>query len=326
MHKNGIYSSILDGIGRTPLLKLERITAGLKAEVCAKLESFNPMGSIKDRIAKHMVEKAERDGRLCPGSTIVDNSSGNTALGLAMVCALKGYKVKMVVRDSLGPEKIRYLQALNVELVFIDHSLPPDSPDSYNNITPHIAAETPGGYFLDQHNNRDNNEAHFLSTGPEIWQQMEGRIDYFIAGIGTGGTVGGVARFLKGMDPRIKVVGVDPAGSIFYDYFHSRTLVKPGRYALEGLGDEFLIGCVDFEVMDDVRRVSDKDAFLMARELAAREGIFAGGSSGAALWAALKLAQELDRPARIVTIFPDSANRYLSTIYNDVWMKEKGFL
>jgi len=317
-------STILDAVGRTPLMKLNRIARGVKADIFAKLELLNPMGSVKDRTAKYMVEKAEGDGRLKPGATIVDNSSGNTALGLAMVCAVKGYRLKMVVRDSTSPEKIRFLRALNVDLVFVDHALPPQDPGSYNNAAPRVAAETPDGYYFDQHNCRDNNEAHYLTTGPEIWEQMEGRIDCFVAGLGTGGTICGAAKYLKEKDPRIKVVGVDPAGSIFYDFFHSRKIVRPSRYLLEGLGDEFLIGCVDFSLMDDLYRISDGEAFRMTRELADKEAVLAGGSSGAAVWGCLKLAREMNRPSRIVTIFPDSANRYLSTIYNDDWLREKG--
>ncbi|MBN2199611.1 MAG: cysteine synthase family protein [Candidatus Aminicenantes bacterium] len=317
---------MLDGVGRTPLLRLERLGRGLSAALFAKIEFLNPMGSVKDRIAKYMIEKAESEGRLKPGDTIVDNSSGNTALGLAMVGAVKGYKIKMVVRDSLSPEKIKFLRALGVELVFVDHTLPPESPDSYNNITPRVARETPGGYYLDQHNNRDNNECHYRTTGPEIWEQMEGRIDFFVAGVGTGGTLCGAAKYLKEKDPRIRVVGVDPVGSIFYDYFYSRRLIKPSPYLLEGLGDEFLIGCVDFSVMDDMIRVADRNSFAMTRHLVRTEGVLAGGSSGAAAWAVLELAKTLDRPARIVTIFPDSAGRYLSTIFNDDWLREKNIV
>ncbi len=326
MEERKYYENILEGIGNTPLIKLNRITKGLKADIFAKLEFLNPMGSLKDRIAKYMIEKAEKEGRIKPGDTIVDNSSGNTALALAMVCSLKGYKVKMVVRDNLSSEKIKFLKAFNVELVMVDHTLPPESPDSYNNIAPRIAKETPGGYYFDQHNNQENNETHYKTTGPEIWEQMEGQIDYFVAGVGTGGTICGASKFLKEKDPNIKVIGVDPVGSIFYDYFHSKKLVKPSPYLMEGLGDEFLIGCVDFSLIDDIYKISDKDAFLTARKLADKEGILAGGSSGATIWASLKLAQEIDRPARIVTIFADAATRYLSSIYNDEWLKEKGIL
>jgi len=283
------------------------------------------MGSVKDRIAKYMIEKAEKEGRIKPGDTIVDNSSGNTALGLAMVCALKGYKLKMVVRDNLSLEKIKFLKALNVELVMVDHTLPPESPQSYNNLAPRIAQETSGTYYF-EHNNRENNETHYVTTGPEIWEQMEGKIDYFVAGIGTGGTICGVAQFLKEKNPQIKIIGVDPKGSIFYDYFHSGRLIKPSPYLLEGLGDEFLIGCVDFSLIDNIYQIADKEAFRMTRELANKEAIFAGGSSGAALWAVIKLAREIDTQARIVTIFADSANRYLSTIYNDSWLKERGMI
>ncbi len=321
-----VYKNILDGIGNTPLIRLEKITQAVEADIFAKLEYFNPMGSVKDRIARYMIEKAEKEGRIKPGDTIVDNSSGNTALGLAMVCSIKGYKVKMVVRDSLSMEKIKFLKAMNVELVMVDHTLPPDSSDSYNNITPHIVKGTPGGYYLDQHNNRENCEAHYHSTGPEIWEQMGGKIDYFVAGIGTGGTICGVAKFLKEKDPNIKVIGVDPVGSIFYDYFHTKKLVPPSPYFLEGLGDEFLIGCVNFDLIDDIFRVTDKMAFQMTRELADKEAILAGGSSGAALWGTVELAEKIGSSARIVTVFADSGTRYLSTIYNDDWLKEKGFL
>jgi len=326
MFPKNYLSEILEAVGNTPLIKLNRITKGIKADIFAKLEFLNPMGSIKDRIAKSMIEKAEKEGKIKPGDTIVDHSSGNTALALAMVCVLKGYKLKIVVRDNLSSEKIKFLKALNVELVMIDHTLPPESPDSYNNIAPRIAQETPNGYYFDQHNNRENNETHYKTTGPEIWEQMEGKIDYFVTGIGTGGTICGVAEFLKEKDPKIKIIGVDPAGSVFFDYFHSKKLIKPSPYLLEGLGDEFLIGCVDFSLIDNIYQITDKQAFQMTRKLANKEAILTGGSSGAAIWACLKLAREIGKPARVVTIFADSANRYLSTIYNDAWLKGKGIL
>ncbi len=317
------HTNILEGIGNTPLVKINQFSNVGQAEIFAKLEFLNPMGSIKDRVAHHMVAKAEKDGRLSPGATIIDNSSGNTALALAMVCAIKGYKLTMVVRDNLSSEKIKFLKALNVGLIFVDHTLPPESPKSYNNITPLIVEQTPNSYYFDQHNNHDNREAHYLSTGPEIWEQMEGKIDFFVAGMGPGGTISGVARYLNEKDPHIKIIGIDPKGSVFYDYFYSKTLIKPGPYLLEGLGDEFLIKCVDFSLIDEIYQITDIDAFHMTRQLAFKEAVFAGGSSGAALWACLRLAKNNDSRARIVTVFADAATRYLSTIYNDKWLQEK---
>ncbi len=320
------YENVLQAVGETPLVRLNRITKGLQAEVWAKLEFLNPMGSVKDRIARHMIEKAEREGRLVEGTLILENSSGNTALGLALVAIQKGYRLKVVVRDTISREKLAQLRALGVDVHFADTTVPPEHPDSYNNITSRLAKETPGCFFPDQHNNRENNETHYLTTGPEIWEQMEGRIDYLVAGMGTGGTIGGVARFLKEKDPSIRVVAVDPEGSIFTDYFRTGRRVEPKPYLLEGLGDEFLIGTADFSVIDEMIQVSDRNSFLTTRRLVREEGILAGGSSGAALWAILELARTLVRPARIVTIFPDGASRYLSTIFNDDWMRERGFL
>lgn len=319
------YESILDAIGWTPMVRLNRITAGLAAEVWAKLEFVNPMGSVKDRIARHMIEKAESDGRLSPGGLILEASSGNTALGLALVAIQKGYKLKVVVRDSTSPEKIALLRALGVDIHFVDATLPPEHPESYNNKAPRLAAELPGCYFPDQHNNRENNETHYLTTGPEIWEQMEGRLDYFVGGMGTGGTVAGVGRYLKERDPNIKVIAVEPEGSVFAEYFRTGRRPEPKRYLVEGLGDEFIIGTADFEPLDDVVQISDREAFLTARRLAREEGIVAGGSSGAVLAAVLKLAAEVPPGTRIVTLFPDSGFRYASTIFNDQWMAAQGF-
>ena len=324
MDKKQCYESIVDVIGNTPMVKLNHVTSDIPGEVFAKLEFLNPMGSCKDRIARYMIEKAEKEGKIKKGDLIIENSSGNTAMGLALIAIQKGYRLKVVVRDRISREKLDQLKALGVEIHTVDCTLPPESPDSYNNITPRLARETPNCYFPDQHNNLDNNEAHYLGTGPEIWEQMGGRIDYFVAGIGTGGTIGGTARFLKEKDPGIQVVAVDPVGSVFYEYFHRGKKVRPGPYLLEGLGDEFLIHCADFSNIDDMLQVTDKQAFQTARELARREGILGGGSCGAALWGVRQLAKKIKRPARIVTIFPDGASRYLSTIYNDDWLKEKG--
>ncbi len=316
--------NMLDAIGHTPLVQLHRIAKDRSFELFAKLEFLNPMGSSKDRIARYLIEAAEKDGRLKPGDTILENSSGNTAMGLALVAIQKGYKLTVVVRDRTSKEKLDQLKALGVNVVKVDTSLPPDHPDSYNNITPRLAKEIPNCYFPDQHNNRENNEAHYKSTGPEIWEQMEGRIDVFIAGIGTGGTIGGAGRYLKEKNPDIKIIAVDVEGSIFTDYFKTGTMVKPKPYLLEGLGDEFLIGCADFSVIDDMVQISDRDAFLGARELAREEGLLVGGSSGAVLRALQRLSDQF-AGKRVAMLFPDSASRYLSTIFNDSWMEEKGF-
>ena len=326
MEDKNVYNSILGVVGNTPIVRLNKLANHVKSDIFAKLEFLNPMGSIKDMIAKYMIEKAENDGRIKDGQLIIENSSGNTALGLALIAIQKGYKLKVVVRDRISKEKINQLKSLGVDVVTVDSSLPPESPDSYNNITPRIVDETPHSYFPDQHNNRENNEAHYKTTGPENWKQMDGQIDYFVAGIGTGGTIGGIGKYLKEKDRNIKIIGIDPEGSIFYDYFHHKKISNPAPYLIEGLGDEFLIKCADFDNIDDIYQVSDKHAFHHARELVKKEGILAGGSSGAALWGVLKLAKSLEKPARIVTIFPDSAARYLSTIFNDKWMKENGFI
>jgi len=326
MFKAPVYDSILEAVGNTPMVRLNKITAELDATVYAKLEFLNPMGSIKDRIAKYMVHKAKSDGRLKKGQLIIENSSGNTAMGLALVAIQEGYRLKVVVRDSLTREKMNQLKALGVEIVTVDSTLPPDHPESYNQITPRLAATTPGCFFPDQHRNRENNQSHYATTGPEIWEQMDGRIDVFIAGIGTGGTIGGTAKFLKEKDPKIRVVAVDPFGSVFYDYFYGHTEPKSAPYYIEGLGDEFLIDTADFSVIDEIVQVSDRDAFHMTRRLVREEAVMAGGSSGAALCGVFKIAADLPEGTRIVTIFPDSASRYLSTVFNDEWMKARNLL
>ncbi len=326
MHEKRVYENILDVIGHTPMVRLNRITEGLPCSVYAKLEFLNPMGSSKDRIARHLVEAAEQDGRLRPGDTILENSSGNTAMGLALLAIQKGYKLTVVVRDRTSKEKLDQLKALGVDVRKVDTSLPPEHPDSYNNITPRLAKELPRCYFPDQHNNRENNESHYRGTGPEIWEQMDGRIDVVVAGMGTGGTIGGVGRYLKERNPGIKVVAVDVVGSIFTEYFRTGKVGPSAPYLLDGLGDEFLIGCADFSVIDEMVQVSDRDAFRAARELARREGMLVGGSSGAVIHAALEVGRNLPPGARMAVLFADSASRYLSTIFNDDWMREKGLL
>lgn len=326
MNELRVYDRISEAVGWTPLVRLGSTVNDFDCEVFAKIEYLNPMGSIKDRIARYMVEKAIAEGRLHGGDLVVENSSGNTAMGLAMMSVLHDLRCTMVVRRQTSKEKLDCLRAMGIELVLVDGDLPPEDPESYNRKAKEIVASTPEAFFTDQHNNRENSEAHYHTTGPEIWQQMGGQIDYLVAGIGTGGTICGVARYLKEQDPQIQVIAVDPEGSVFYDHFHSGQHGNPEPYLIEGLGDEEIIACPEFELIDDMYRVSDRQAFRAARGLARREAILAGGSSGAALWGVRKLAATLDGPARIVTVFPDSGSRYLSTIFNDKWMRERGFL
>jgi len=321
-----VFDRISDTVGWTPLVRLHRSVDGIDSEVFAKIEFLNPMGSVKDRIARHMVSAAMADGRLEAGGEVIESSSGNTAMGLAMMAVLEDLSCTMVVRRQTSKEKLDCLRALGVDLVLVDGELPPEDPESYNQTARRMAAARPEAYFPDQHNNRENSEAHYHTTGPEIWRQMDGRIDYFVAGIGTGGTICGVARYLKEQDPSIQIIAIDAEGSVFFDHFHSGLRGVAGRYLIEGLGDEEIIGCPEFELIDDMLRVTDGEAFLAARELARTEAILGGGSSGAALWAVRQLARRIDRPARIVTLFPDSGTRYLSTIYNDEWMTAHGFL
>ena len=326
MNELRVFDRISDAVGWTPLVRLGPTVDDLECEVFAKIEFLNPMGSVKDRIARHMITKALADGRLKAGDMVVENSSGNTAMGLAMMSVLEDLRCTMVVRRQTSKEKLDCLRAMGIDLVLVDGDLPPDDPESYNRKAREIVAQNPDAFFPDQHNNRENNEAHYETTGPEIWAQMEGRIDYLVAGIGTGGTICGVARYLKEQDPAIQVVAVDPEGSVFFDYFHSGRCGEPTPYLIEGLGDEEIIGCPDFKLIDDMYRVSDREAFQATRELARREAILAGGSSGAALWGVRKLIRRSAAAPRIVTIFPDSGTRYMSTIFNDEWMKERGFL
>jgi cystathionine beta-synthase len=321
-----VFESLSGAVGDTPLVRLRRAVPGFAGEVFAKLEFLNPMGSVKDRIARHIVEKALTEGRLRPGDTLVEASSGNTAMGLAMMAIEHDLRCVMVVRRQTGREKLAALRALGVELVLVDGDLPPEHPESYNRKARELAATLPRAFFPDQHNDRTNNEAHYLTTGPEIWRQMDGRIDWLVAGIGTGGTVSGVARYLKEQDPEVRVLAVDVVGSVFTEHFRSGRRDTPQRTRIEGLGDEELIGCPEWDRIDEMVQAGEREAFHASRDLARREGIFAGGSSGAALWAVRGLAARLEHPARIVTLFPDSGSRYLSTIYDDDWLERHGLL
>jgi cystathionine beta-synthase len=317
-----IKDSILDTIGHTPLVRLARIAANLRPQLVAKVESFNPVGSVKDRIAVALIEAAERDGRLRPGGTIVEPTSGNTGTGLAIAARLKGYKVIAVMPDKMSKEKIDLLRAYGAEVVVAPTDVPPDSPQSYYRVADRLSEEIPGAFQPNQYFNQANPQAHYESTGPELWEQTAGRITHLVAGVGTGGTVTGTARYLRERNPELVVVGADPDGSI---YSGGPESVRP--YLVEGVGEDFWPETFDRTLVDRWVTVSDRDAFLTTRRLAQVEGILAGGSGGLALHAALEVAKEIDDPqALMVVILPDGGRSYLSKIYSDGWMRQYGFI
>lgn len=321
----GEYKNILQTIGNTPLVKLNNVAKGITANIYAKLEFLNPGGSVKDRIALYIIRDAEKRGLLKPGGTIVENTSGNTGFGVAMVAAVIGYKTIFTIPDKMSEEKISTLKAFGAEVIVTKTDVPPDSPESYYEIAKKIAREKKA-FYVDQYNNPKNIEAHYNTTGPEIWRDTKDKVDYLVGGIGTGGTLSGAGRFLKEKKKRIKIIAVDPEGSVFYDYFKTGKLIKPHVYKVEGIGEDMLVKTLDFDVIDDIIQVNDKESFIMARRLAREEGMFVGGSSGAAVVAAYKVAKNLDRDKTIVVILPDTGSRYLSKIFNDDWMRKNNFL
>lgn len=320
--------SILDAIGNTPLVKLQRLSPNRHATILVKLEFLNPSGSIKDRIVLHIINKAEKEGLLKPGGTIIENTSGNTGAAVAMIAAIRGYKAILTMPDKVSKEKQDALKAYGAKIIVTPTSAAPDSPDHYVNTAKRLAEETPNSFRINQYDNLLNPEAHYLSTGPEIWKQCEGNIDYFVASSSTGGTISGAGRFLKKKNPHLKVIMPDPIGSIYYAYFKTGKIPEGGNcnYNLEGIGEDHLAKAMNFKIVDDVMQVKDKDAFATARELAQKEGILAGGSSGANVWAAIELAKSLKAPATIVTILPDGGIKYLSKMYNDEWMKSHNLM
>lgn len=321
-----VYDNVLRVVGRTPLVRLNKIVPKNFATVYAKLEYLNPGGSIKDRMALHIVENAEKKGLLKQGGTIVENTSGNTGMGLALIAAVKGYKIIFTIPDKMSQEKINLLRAFGAKVVVTPTNVPPDSPESYYETAKRIARETPNSFYVNQYHNPDNIEAHYKTTGPEIWNDTDGKVKCVVAGMGTGGTISGIGRFLKEKNPEVKIIGVDPVGSVFYNYFKTGSLGEPHVYKVEGIGEDILCGALDFSVIDDIYQVSDRESFFYTRRLAKEEGLFVGGSSGSAVSVALKVARKMNVDDILVVILPDSGDRYLSKIYNDEWMRVNGFL
>jgi cystathionine beta-synthase len=323
-----VYDSIMDTIGDTPLVRLHSIARDLPCDILVKVEFFNPGGSIKDRIGPAIIQEAEESGRLQPGGTIVEATSGNTGVGLAIAAAIKGYRTIFVMPDKMSQEKILLLRAFGARVVVTPTAVEPEDPRSYYSVANQLVAETPNAFLADQYQNPQNPQAHLESTGPEIWRQTRGRITHFITGMGTGGTITGAGRYLKTQNPRVKIVGVDAVGSILYELHRSGKYIQAEGYKVEGIGEDFLPGTTDLSVVDEIVQVNDKESLLMTRRLVREEGIFCGGSSGSAVIGAIKYAREhnLGPDDVVVVILPDSGDRYLSKVFDDDWMRENGFL
>lgn len=323
------YESVLETIGWTPLIRLHRVTRGIRTPVYAKAEFFNPGGSVKDRIGLPIIEHAEREGVLRPGGTIVEGTSGNTGVGLAIAAALKGYRCIFTMPDKMSQEKVRLLKAFGAEVIVTPTAVPPDHPDNYVMMAKRIAHDTPNAVLANQFYNDANPAAHYATTAPEIWEQTEGRITHFVSAAGTGGTITGVGRYLKERNPKIQIVSGDPVGSILAEMWRTKGQSKPEGtpYKVEGIGQDKVPGTLDMSVIDDFMTVTDKESFAMARRLTREEGLFVGGSSGLIVHVALHVARRIDDPnACVVAILPDTGERYLSKLYNDEWMRENQLL
>ena len=318
--------NILGLIGNTPLVKLNRLSRNVKAQVYAKMENLNPGYSVKDRIGIAMIDAAEREGILKPGGTVIEATSGNTGIGLALAAAVKGYKCIFVMTDKASVEKSRYLKALGADVVITPVSAKPGTPDHYVSTAKRIASETPNSFYPDQYSNPANPEAHYRTTGPELWRQTEGKITHFVAGLGTGGTISGTGRFLKEKNPTIRIIGADPYGSIFKTYKETGKIVETTPYLVEGIGQEIVPANVHIKYVDEVINVTDRESFEMSRMLGRLEGIFCGGSTGTNLAAALRVATDLDENAIVVFIVCDTGEHYLSKHHSDEWLKEKRLL
>jgi len=321
------YDSVLDTVGWTPLIRLARVGAGVRTPIYGKAEYANPGASVKDRIGLAIIEDAERRGELKPGGTIVEGTSGNTGVGLAIAASLKGYRCIFTMPDKMSQEKVRLLKAYGAEVVITPTAVPPDHPDNYVMKAKHIVKETPGAVLANQFYNAVNPEAHYATTGPEIWAQTEGKVTHFVAGAGTGGTVSGAGKYLKEKNPKIRVIAGDPIGSLYTHYHRSHAMGEGHPYKVEGIGGDKIPTTLWFDYIDEFRQVPDRTSFIMARRLAREEGILVGGSAGLNVWLALEIAREVDDPgALIVTILCDTGERYLSKLFNDEWMQENQML
>ena len=318
--------SILDTVGHTPLVRLRKVARDLPCPVLAKLEFFNPGGSVKDRIGVAMVDAAVKDGRLKPGGTIVECTSGNTGLGLAMVAAVRGYRAAFCMPDKVSSEKVYLLKAFGAEVFLSPTAVEPEHPDSYYSVAKRISSERPGAVLMNQYHNPANPEAHFKSTGPELWEQTKGRITHFVAGMGTGGTISGAARYLKKMNDKIQIIGADPVGSILKHYKETGQMSEAHTYKIEGVGEDFIPTATDFSVVDRILSCNDHDGLNLTRTLAREEAIFVGGSSGMAAWVALEVAKGCGPKDLVVVLLPDTGERYLSKVHNDEWMRDNHLL
>jgi len=320
------HESVLETIGNTPLVRIRRLAANCPCPVLAKMESLNPGASVKDRIGLAMIEAAEREGSLKPGGTVVECTSGNTGLGLAMVAAIKGYRAVLCMPDKVSSEKVNLLKAFGAEVMLSPTAVAPDSPESYYSVAKRIARERPGAFLTNQYENPTNPEAHYHTTGPEIWEQTAGKVTHFVAGMGTGGTISGVARFLKEKNPKVQVIGADPVGSILRHYHETGEMAEPHTYKIEGVGEDFIPGATDFSLIDRIVSCSDRDGLNTTRRLAREEAIFTGGSGGMAVWVAIQVARGLPAESLVVVILPDTGERYLSKVHNDAWMRDNHLL